>query len=207
MIFFSLITTALSSVFYGIIATCVIMAVLYIVLMLVSKTVVRTPAFYVVGVVMGVLLLIQTTLLIGAMEAKDAADEAFESVSEVVDASTGVIDNENIRQVLDNVNEQYPIIQNFIDLSHISTDGVTNLSDAMHKQATDYLDSFLWHRVWWILGIIIVACIVVIVLDKPGSGGGGRLARGTLASRGEGRGTRSSRSGNVNGRTRQHRYR
>ena len=58
MIFFSLITTALSSVFYGIIATLVIMAVLYIALMLVCKTVVQTPAFYVVGAVMAVLFLL-----------------------------------------------------------------------------------------------------------------------------------------------------
>lgn len=207
MIFFSLMTTALSSVFYGIIATCVMMAVLYMVLMMVSKTVVRTPAFYVVGVVMAVLLLIQTTLLIGAMKAKDAADEAFESASQVADTSTGVIDNENIHQFLDTMNEQYPIIQYFIDLSETSTDGVTNLADAMHQQVTDYLDSFVWHRVWWILGIIIVACILVIMLDKSGSGGGGRLARGTLTTRGERRGARSSKSENVHGRTRQHRYR
>lgn len=207
MIFFSLITTALSSVFYGIIATLVIMAVLYIALMLVSKTVVQTPAFYVVGAVMAVLLLIQTTLLIGAVEAQDAADEAFELTNQVVDTSAGVIDNENVQQMLDAVNEQYPILQNFVDLSEFSTDGVTNLADAMHLQVTDYLDSFIWHRVWWILGVIIVGCTVVIVLDKPGSAGGGRFARDTLASRGERRAGRSSNTDRVHGRTRQHRYR
>ena len=207
MIFFSLITTALSSVFYGIIATLVIMGVLYIALMLVCKTVVQTPAFYVVGAVMAVLLLIQTTLLIGAVEAQDAADDAFEFTSQVVDTSLGVVDNENIQQVLDSVNEQYPILQNFIDLSEFSTEGVTNLTDAMHQQVTDYLDSFIWHRVWWILGVIIVGCTVVIVLDKPGSAGGGRFARDTLASRGERRAGRSSNTDRVHGRTRQHRYR
>ena len=207
MIFFSLITTALSSVFYGIIATLVIMAVLYIALMLVRKTVVQTPAFYVVGAVMAVLLLIQTTLLIGAVEAQDAADDAFEFTSQVVDTSLGVVDNENIQQVLDSVNEQYPILQNFIDLSEFSTEGVTNLTDAMHQQVTDYLDSFIWHRVWWILGVIIVGCTVVIVLDKPGSAGGGRFARDTLASRGERRAGRSSNTDRVHGRRRPHRYR
>lgn len=74
MIFFSLFSTAFSSVFYGIVVTVTVMALLYFALKSVSKGIVRTPVFYVTGIVLAVLLAIQQALLIGAIEAKDAAD-------------------------------------------------------------------------------------------------------------------------------------
>ena len=49
------------------------MALLYFALKSVSKGIVRTPVFYVTGIVLAVLLAIQQALLIGAIEAKDAA--------------------------------------------------------------------------------------------------------------------------------------
>ena len=47
MTFFSLITTAFSCILYGIIATAVVMAILYAVLRSLSRGIVQTPVFYI----------------------------------------------------------------------------------------------------------------------------------------------------------------
>ena len=52
------------------------MAILYAVLRSLSKGIVQTPVFFITGVVLAVLLVIQFSLMIGAMQAKDAADSA-----------------------------------------------------------------------------------------------------------------------------------
>ena len=88
-IFFSLFSTAFSSVFYGIVVTVTVMALLYFALKSVSKGIVQTPIFFVTGIVLAVLLAIQSTLLIGALEAKDATDAAELYLNQLLEGSQG----------------------------------------------------------------------------------------------------------------------
>lgn len=167
MAFFSLLSTAFSSVFYGIIVTVVIMAILYAVLKTLSKGIVQTPVFLVTGVVLAILLIIQTSLMIGAMQAKDAADSAELYLNQVLENSYGTIGAQDSQKVLDKVTEEFPIIDTYLGVADFSGNDVSNLAGAMHDTMIDYLNSYIWHRVWWILGIIVVASIVVILFDKP----------------------------------------
>ena len=56
MNFFLLLTDAFSCFLYGIVVTAVIMVILYFVLKTLSQGIVRTPVFYITGVVLAVLL-------------------------------------------------------------------------------------------------------------------------------------------------------
>ena len=76
MTFLSLFDTSLTSVLNGIVVTCAILAALYFVLKSLSRNIVRTPIFYITGIVIAVLLIVQISLMIGAIKAKDAADAA-----------------------------------------------------------------------------------------------------------------------------------
>ena len=43
---------------------------------------------------------------------------------------------------------------------------VSDLAESIHETMSDYLNSYIWHRVWWILGMIVVACVIVMLFDR-----------------------------------------
>lgn len=168
MIFFSLLTTAFSSIFYGVIVTAVVMAILYAVLKALSKGIVQTPVFFVTGVVLAVLLIVQFSLMIGAIQAKDAVDSAEIYLNQLVEDKFGTVSTQDSQQVMDDITEKFPIIGSFIDIADFSGHDISELPEVMHDTMIDYLSSYIWHRGWWILGIIVVACIIAICFEKKG---------------------------------------
>lgn len=166
MIFFSLISTAFSSIFYGVIVTAVVMAILYAVLKALGKGIVQSPVFYVTGVVLAILLITQFSLMIGAIQAKDATDAAELYMNQLLEDASGTVGANDSQRVMDAVTENFPIIGNFIDIADFSGHDVSNLAKSMHDSMNDYLNSYIWHRIWWILGIIVVACIIVTLFER-----------------------------------------
>ncbi len=175
MTFYSLFTTAFSSIFYGVIVTVVIMALIYVLLKSLSKGIVQTPVFFVTGVVLAILLTIQFSLMIGAIQAKDAVDSAKIYLNQLLENAYGTVGAQDSQKILDAVTDEYPIIGSYIGVANFSGNDVTQLSEAMHETMTNYLNSYIWHRVWWILGIIVVACIIVMLFDKPNAVAGRRM--------------------------------
>lgn len=165
MIFFSLIGTAFSSILYGVIVTAVIMALLYVVLKAISRGIVQTPVFYVTGVVLAILLIVQTSMMIGAIQAKDAANSAQIYMEQLLEDSYGTVDARDSQKVMDAVTDEFPIIGNFVDIANFSGHEVSELPEVMYTAMVDHLSSFIWHRVWWILGIIVVAVLVVMLYE------------------------------------------
>lgn len=166
MTFFSLITTAFSSVFYGVIVTAVMMTVLYFLLKTASRNIVQTIPFYITGVVLAILLVIQTSLMIGAMQAKDAADSAEIYLNQLLENSYGTVGAQDSQRVLDAVTEEFPLIGTYFGMADFSGHDVSELAGSMHETMTGYLNTYIWHRAWWILCIIVVACIIVMLFDK-----------------------------------------
>ena len=169
MVFFSLISTAFSSLFYGSIVTAVIMVLLYAVLKAVSRSIVQTPVFYVTGVVLAVLLLVQTSLMIGAIQAKSTLDAAEIYLTQLLEDTSGAVSAQDSQHILDALTDEIPIIGSFIDVANFSGQEVEDLPAAMCTTMRDDLSSYIWRRVWWTLGIIAVACVLVIFFDKPGA--------------------------------------
>lgn len=166
MTFFSLISTAISSVFYGLVVTAAIMAILYVILKSISRNIVHTPVFFITGIVLAILLLIQTSLMIGAIQTKDAADSAEIYLSQLLENSHGTIGAQDSQRILDAITEEFPIIGTYFGVADFSGHDVSDLSSSMHETMIGYLNSYIWHRVWWILGIIIIACLIVMLFDK-----------------------------------------
>ncbi len=166
MNFFLLLTDAFSCFLYGIVVTAVIMVILYFVLKTLSQGIVRTPVFYITGVVLAVLLLIQTSLMIGAIQAKDAVDSALIYMNQLLENYSGIVGANDSQQILDAVTEEFPIIGVYLNLADFSGNAVSDLAESIHETMSDYLNSYIWHRVWWILGMIVVACVIVILFEK-----------------------------------------
>lgn len=169
MTFISLFNTAISSILNGIVVTAAIMAILYFVLKSLSRNMVRTPIFYIAGIVTALLLVVQISLMIGAIQAKGAADAAQIHLSQLLENRYGTVGANESQQVMDSVTETFPIIGVFVNIADFSGQEYSNLAEAMHETIISYLNTYIWHRVLWTLFIIVVACLIVMMYDKRNS--------------------------------------
>lgn len=166
MTFFSLVSTAFSSIFYGFVVTAAVMALLYAVLKAISRGIVQTPVFYATGVVLVVLLLIQTSLMIGAIQARSVTYGAESYLNQLLEDSYGTVGAQDSQRILDKLTDEIPIIGTFVDTADFSGHDVEDLPAAMTQTIREYLTKYIWHRVWWTLAIIAVACVVVICFGR-----------------------------------------
>ena len=169
MTFFSLYSTAISSILYGIVITAALMAILYFILKTISNGLVRSFVFYITGVIMAILLIVQFSLMIGAMQAKDAADSAQLYMNQLLENSSGIVGAKEIQQTFDDVIEHFPIIGSFIGLADFSGNNVSQLPDLIHKTMISFLNSYIWHRLLWIFCIIVISCIIVVLFERKKS--------------------------------------
>lgn len=170
--FFSLLTTMFSSVFYGLVLTVAVMAVLYLLLKSFSKSIVRTPVFFVIGVILAMLLVVNCSMLIGAIQAKGLADSAEMLLNQLVCGMGGMVNVRDSQLAMDAVAEELPLLGVFANLADFSGVEVSELPAAMHQAIVDYLNSYIWRRVGWIVGFIVVACLLAMFFDKKALGTG-----------------------------------
>ncbi len=167
MIFFSLFATAISSIFYGIIATAAVLILLYALLKAMSKDIVQTPVFYFTGIILAFLLIVQFSLLIGAIQAKDTVDSAGIFLTQLLENKYGTVTAQDSQQIMDAVTDNFPIIGSYLNLANFSGHDASELPDVMHNTMIEYLNSYIWHRVWWSLGFIVISCLIVTFLPRP----------------------------------------
>lgn len=145
------------------------MAMLYFILKALGRGIVRSLVFYITGCVMAALLVIQLSLMIGAMQAKEAADSAQLYMNQLLENNSGVVTANESQQILDAVIEHFPIIGCFIGLADFSGNDVSELSDLIHDTMISFLNSYIWYRFFWILCIVIISCIIVVLFERKKS--------------------------------------
>lgn len=166
MIFFELFSTAFMCVFYGVVIAAAIMSILYFVLKEIDKGIVHTIPFYATGVILFLLLTIQSSLLMAAFEAKGYVDGIETYITQMVEGTTGVVTAVQSQEILDDVISNNHLIGLFFDTCDFSGNEVSDLPHAMAEVFRTNLNSYIWHRVWWSFGIIVVAIFIVYCSRK-----------------------------------------
>jgi hypothetical protein len=183
MIFFSLLETAFTSILNGIVVTAAIMATLYFILKSFSHNMVRTPIFYITGIIVSLLLIVQISLMIGAIQAKGAADSAEIYLTQLLENKSGIVGANDSQHILDAVTEEFPIIGVYIGIANFSGHNVSDLAGSMHETMISFLNTYIWHRVLWVLCIIILACLIIMMYDKRNPANKKPKQKTTMASR------------------------
>lgn len=49
---------------------------------------------------------------------------------------------------MDAITEKLPIIGTYIDIADFSGHDISEIPKIMHDSMIDYLNSYIWHRVW-----------------------------------------------------------
>lgn len=156
----------MSSFFYGVIATAVLMIFIYIGLKILNGGIVKSIPFYIVGVMLAILLTIQFTLLIGAAQADNAVDSVEITINQLMENASGSFGATDSQKLLDYVTDEYPIIGVYIGTCDFTGNTPETIASAMAQTMHDFLSSYIWHRIFWIVGFCIVASVIAIVFRK-----------------------------------------
>ena len=154
MIFFQLFTTAFMSIFYGVVITAAVMAILYFLLRQFNRGIVESVPFYITGVVLFLLLTIQFSLMMGAFDAKSYVDGIEIYVQQLV------------QEILDEITSQNHLIGLFFGTCNFSGNDISQLPAVMAETFRSNLNSYIWHRVGWAFFVIVVAVVIAIFARK-----------------------------------------
>ncbi|MBQ6751244.1 MAG: hypothetical protein IJR02_10840 [Bacteroidaceae bacterium] len=177
MNYLNLLANATDCLWYGILLAAVTMIILYFILQMVSKTCVKTIPFYIAGVILAPLLMVQDTLIVAAFQAKGMVDALEIEVQQIVGAYDQSAMNLNETQaVLDQVTEDFPLVGYFVNLTNAQVENAQQLASVMAEGIRDYLNTYLWKRFGWCTAFIAIAVLVVFMFDKQ------RKYQGTTSS-------------------------
>ncbi len=164
--FFSLLSTGISCIFYGIITTAVIMAILYFILKSLSRGIVKSVPYYITGVALAFLLICNLSIAIGAYQVKESTESMELSLRQFAEQVSGVVNANESQAIFDMLIDDYPMLGNYLQLADFSGNHVADLAFAMPQEVRSEMNDVIWSNLLWALGYIVVACIVVMIFDR-----------------------------------------
>ena len=190
--FFDIVRFSAGSLFWGVLIGIVCMLLFFLVIKGWYRHAEASPATYVVGAVLFVLLSIQCTMIAGALKIIKTSDYYEARLEEMVSASEPTADVGSEGNILGNLVSmflgtnplaggedrevsrgeseklveqlvsEYPILQNYFNSGYFEGYSVKDLPHAMAETIREYLREFILYRLLWCLGFVVVGALVVI---------------------------------------------
>lgn len=181
---FNLLSYSLSSVFLGVFITLLGTALLFYAVRSWKRDSTFTPLSIVAGVVLFFCLAAQNVMMCGAITMKNMGDDIESTINQIV--SVLPIDmemsQEETSQVFQILAERLPLVGEFYEDLDFSGHTPAELAHAVNEVFQEELSWYIFRRVLWELGFIIVG-ITLVVLAMESSGRGSRRRGGGSAPR------------------------
>lgn len=190
----NLLQNCTSSLFWGLIITSSIMVIMYFVLKSLSRGCVKSIPFFIAFPVFFLILLYNSTLLVGAAKAKSCVDSVELYVRQLVADRNFTVDILQSQEILNEINDEFPIISSFINLADFSGNESQNLAEAMHDEMNHFFNVYIWKKIGWIIGFTVLMFIIAVVSDKGNGGNANRSQRRKSERSGERMNNRSARN-------------
>lgn len=170
----NLLQNCTSSLFWGLIITSSIMVIMYFVLKSLSRGCVKSIPFFIAFPVFFLILLYNSTLLVGAGKAKSCVDSVELYVRQLVADRNFTVDILQSQEILNEINDEFPIISSFINLADFSGNESQNLAEAMHDEMNHFFNVYIWKKIGWIIGFTVLMFIIAVVSEKGNGGNANR---------------------------------
>lgn len=152
---------------YGILIAAVTMILLYFALQMISKSCVKTVPFYIAGIILAPLLVVQDTLIVAAFQAKGMVDALEIYVQQLIgEYNQSALGMKETQAILDQVVENFPLVGFFVNLTNAQVDNAQDLASSMAEGIRDYLNTYLWKRFGWCTAFIVLAVLITFLSDK-----------------------------------------
>lgn len=166
--------TIIACIFWGLLIAVALTALVYVLSSLLRPANAQNPVTWIVHGVLLVLLWVQSALLVGGFKAKGYVSDLCASANELIqtgeDTAQGVMDTiEDFDVVRGQLASEYPVVRPLLD--QLDASAVTaymeqghSLADYIGDSTRSWLNAYLWRRVWWAQGFVVVAVGILMFL-------------------------------------------
>lgn len=132
------------------------------------KDAVMSLSTYIVGGVLGILLMFQCTLICGSLAIMHKANEfealATEAVQQMVTRGEAtlneIVNHAETQEVMDEIVRNHPILGSYCEGADFTGHELVELPKAMTAELNNYLKKYIVRRLLWALAFVVVAAVV-----------------------------------------------
>lgn len=162
---FDILRYSFSSVIWGILIAIVCMALFVFLIKGWYKDATFSPISYVIGAILFLLLSIQCILIVGSLKIIDTTDYYEIEISNIVNDAYDDMDEISIEQsdeIIKEIIDRFPLLHYYIGGGEFSGFTAKELPHAMADELRSFMRWYIFRRILWCLGFVIIGAVCVI---------------------------------------------
>ena len=162
---FDILRYSFSSAIWGILIAIICMALFVFLIKGWYKDATFSPISYIIGAILFMFLSIQCVLIVGSLKIISTTDYYETEISRIVDNKYDATDEVTKGQADDIIQviiDRFPILHYYISGGQFSGFTVKELPHAMVDELRSFMRWYIFRRILWCLGFVIVGAICVI---------------------------------------------
>lgn len=164
-VLFDILKYSLSSAIWGILIALACMALFVFLIKGWYKDATFSPISYLIGAILFLFLSFQCILIVGSLKILDTTDYYESEISEIVnfsDNNTDIIPTEQAGEVIQMIIDRFPLLQYYISGGEFAGFTAKELPHAIADELRSFMHWYIFRRILWCLGFVIVGAICVI---------------------------------------------
>ncbi len=156
---------SISSVIWGILIAVACMALFVFLIKGWYKDATFSPVSYVIGVVLFIFLSFQCVMIVGSLKILDTTDYYEQEMTRIVDSTYDAMDEVTMGQaddIIQTIIERFPLLHYYIGGGEFSGFTAKELPHAMADELRSFMRWYIFRRILWCLGFVIVGAVCVI---------------------------------------------
>ena len=162
---FDILRYSFASTFWGILIAVACMALFVFLIKGWYKDATFSPISYAVGAILFLFLSFQCILIVGSLKIISMTDEYEQRITNIVESVYYPSEEVSMSQasdVIDTIIEEFPILEYYISGGEFSGYSASQLPQAMADELRSFMRWYIFRRILWCLGFVIVGAICVI---------------------------------------------
>ena len=162
---FDILKYSFSSAIWGILIAIICMSLFVFLIKGWYKDATFSPISYLIGAVLFMFLSFQCVLIVGSLKIIETTDYYENEISNIVNnmyEATDEISKGNADILIKEIIDRNPILQNYISGGEFSGYTAQELPHAMADELRSFMRWYIFRRILWCLGFVIVGAICVI---------------------------------------------
>ena len=165
MVLFDILRYSFSSMIWGILIAVACIALFVFLIKGWYKDATFSPISYVVGAILFLFLSFQCILIVGSLKIISMTDEYEQRITSIVESVYSPSDMVSMPQasdVIDTIIDEFPILEYYIGGGEFSGFTAEQLPHAIADELRSFMRWYIFRRILWCLGFVIVGAICVI---------------------------------------------
>jgi len=162
---YDILNYSFSSVIWGLLIAIACMALFVFLIKGWYKDATFSPVSYIIGAILFIFLSFQCVLIVGSLKIISMTDDYEQRITSIVESVYSPSDMVSMPQasdVIDTIIEEFPILEYYIGGGEFSGFTAEQLPHAMADELRSFMRWYIFRRILWCLGFVIVGAICVI---------------------------------------------